>query len=268
MQQVQSIEQLRTLSGEVRALHKGFLTNFYLDEAKHTVWIAKGDCFVEQLGDTLFIIKQSPSFWNVFYCSTTMEQLSSDLQQFLAAHKGQTIMFDIVGREAQCQPLVGLFRKNGCNEVSSLVRMTRLTEPMDYTGDATIRRATESDMTMVRQLLHEYFDARIEQIPYDEELLEYSHQGHVLVCVEKGHLVGFLIFELNATTLYLRYWFTHPDYRDKKVGSRLLRRFFEEGKDTKRQLFWVIRSNENAIKRYRHYGFAEENMYDFVMQYG
>ena len=79
--------------------------------------------------------------------------------------------------------------------------------------------------------------------------------------------MGHLIFELSASTLYLRYWFTHPDYRDKKVGSRLLRRFFEEGKDTKRQLFWVIRTNENAIKRYKHYGFTEENMYDFVMQY-
>ena len=72
--------------------------------------------------------------------------------------------------------------------------------------------------------------------------------------------------EMNATTLYLRYWFTHPDFRDRKVGSRLLRRFFEEGKDTKRQLFWVIRSNKNAIKRYRHYGFKEENMLDFVLR--
>lgn len=267
MHQVQSIEQLRTMSGEVRALRKGFLTNFYLDEAKHAVWMAKGDCFVEQFGDTLFIIKQSPSFWNVFYCSTTMEQLSSDLQQFLEAHKDQTMMFDIIGRETQCQPLVEMFRKNGCNEASSLVRMTRLTEPMDYTEDATIHRASESDMEIVSQMLNEYFDARIEQIPYDEELLEYSRQGNALVCMEQGLLAGFLIFELNATTLYLRYWFTHPDYRDNKVGSRLLRRFFEEGKDTKRQLFWVIRSNENAIKRYRHYGFSEENMFDFVMQY-
>ena len=80
-------------------------------------------------------------------------------------------------------------------------------------------------------------------------------------------MVGFLIYELKATTLYLRYWFTHPDYRDRKVGSRLLCRFFEEGKDTKRQLLWVIRTNDNAIKRYRHYSFVEENMYDYIMQY-
>ena len=145
--------------------------------------------------------------------------------------------------------------------------MTRMAEPFDYTPDASIRKANEADIPMVSQLLYEYFNPQNEQIPYDEELLDYARQGHVLVCEEQGRMAGFLIYELNTTTLYLRYWFTHPDFRDKKVGSRLLRRFFEEGRDTKRQLFWVIRDNENAIKRYKHYGFKEENMYDFVMQY-
>lgn len=267
MQPVQSIEQLRALSGEIRAMHKGFLTNFYLDEAKHAIWITKGDCFVEHVCDTQFIIKQSPAFWNVFYCSTTIGQLSSDIHQFQLTHAGQTMMFDVVGREVQCQPLVEMFSENGCIEATSLVRMTRLTEPIDYTEDASVRQASASEIPIVSQLLHKHFDAHTEQIPYDEELHEYARQGHVLICEEKGRIAGFLIYELNATTLYLRYWFTHPDYRDKKVGSRLLRRFFAEGKDTKRQLFWVIRTNENAIKRYKHYGFTEENMYDFVMRY-
>ncbi len=267
MQPAQSIEQLRALSSEVRALRKGFLTNFYLDEAKHAIWISKGDCFIEHIGETLFIIKPSPTFWNVFYCSTTNEQLSSDIHQFQLAHAGQTMMFDVVGREAQCQPLVEMFRENGCIEATSLVRMIRLADPMDYTEDASIRLASESDIPIVSQLLHDYFDARTEQIPYDEELEDYACQGHVLICEEQGCVAGFLIYELNATTLYLRYWFTHPDFRDRKVGSRLLRRFLEEGKDTKRQIFWVIRTNENAIKRYKHYGFKEENMFDYVMQY-
>ena len=70
---------------------------------------------------------------------------------------------------------------------------------------------------------------------------------------------------MNNTTNYLRYWFTHPNYRDKKIGSKLLRHFFKIGEDTKRQIFWVIQSNENAIKRYRHYGFKEENMFDYVL---
>ena len=267
MQIVTSIEQLKQQSAEIRALRRGFLTNFFLDPVKHKLWIEKGDCHVERVSNTLFIVKQSSTFWNVFYCSTTLDELSSDLSVFMAKYPTIIMMFDIVGREVQCLPVVELFRNKGCKEATSLVRMTRMAETFDYTDDITIRKAIEVDIPQVSQLLHNYFDAQTEQIPYDEEIIECARQGHVLLCEEQGRMAGFLIYEQNSTTLYLRYWFTHPDFRDKKVGSRLLRRFFEEGKATKRQLFWVIRTNENAIKRYRHYGFAEENMYDYVMQY-
>lgn len=266
MQQVQSIEQLRTLSAEVRAKRQGFLTNFYLDEDKHSLWIKKGVCEYEWVSDTLFVVKKSETFWNVFYCTTTMEELSSDLSEFKSQHPETTMMFDIVGRDEQCVPLVKLFEEQGFTEATSLVRMTRMTESMDYVADSSIRQAETDEATIIHQLLHQFFNEKTEQIPFVEELEGYAKEGHVLVCEESDNLAGFLIYEINTTTTYLRYWFTLPDFRDKKIGSRLLRRFFEEGKSTKRQLFWVIRNNENAIKRYKHYGFAEENMYDFVMQ--
>lgn len=267
MQQVKSFEDLQQQVAEIRALRLGFITNFFPDPVKHALWIKKRDCLMDRVGNTLFIIKQSPSFWNVFYCSTTIDGLEADLKVFQKMNPDITMMFDIVGRYIQCQPLVNKFKGLDCKEATSLVRMTRMTDLMDYVPDETIRYATENDLPLISQQLHQYFDERTEQIPYDEELLEYAKEKRVLVCEENGVVMGHLIFELNASTLYLRYWFTHPDYRDKKVGSRLLRRFFEEGKDTKRQLFWVIRTNENAIKRYKHYGFNEENMFDFVMQY-
>lgn len=265
MQQVTSLEQLQVLSAEIRAKRQGFLTNFYLDEEKHNVWIAKGDCYVANLGNTLFIIKKNATFWNVFYCSTTTEQLSCDLQQFTSQHPQQTLVFDVVGREAQCLPVIDMFSQNGFKLATSLVRMSRMTESMAYLPDNSVRKVKKTEVTQIHALLHQYFDEKTEQIPYLEELEKYADQGLVLVCEEQGEIVGFLIYELNATTLYLRYWFALPAFRDKKVGSRLLRRFFEEGKATKRQLFWVIRTNENAIKRYKHYGFQEENLYDFVM---
>ena len=266
MEKIVTLEQLQDRVVDVRSLRRGFITNFFFDPVKHGLWIAKGDCHIERIGSTLFIIKQSPAFWNVFYCSTTLDDFSHDLSDFMAEHRETTMMFDIVGRDVQCQPMVELFSGKGCKEATSLVRMTRMTTPMEYVADSSIRQALEKDIPVVSQFLHTYFDEKTEQIPYDEELQDYARQGHVLVCEEERRTAGFLIYELNATTLYLRYWFTHPDYRDRKVGSRMLRRFFEEGKDTKRQLFWVIRTNENAIKRYRHYGFSEENMYDYVIE--
>lgn len=265
MQNINSLEDIQKQVAEIRSIRRGFITNFFLDPVKHEIWIEKGDCYAERIGSSLFIIKQSPSFWNVFYCSTTLDDFDHDLSVFLAEHTATILVFDIVGRDVQCQPVVALFQSKGCKESTSFVRMTRMAEPFDYTPDASIRKATEEDIPQVSQLLHEYFNPQNEQIPYNEELMDYARQGHVLICKEQDRMTGFLIYELKATTLYLRYWFTHPEFRDKKVGSRLLRRFFEEGRDTKRQLFWVIQTNENAIKRYRHYGFHEENMYDFVM---
>ena len=267
MQHVKSFEELQQQVAEIRSLRLGFITNFFPDPVKHALWIKQGDCFTDRAGNTLYIIKKSQDFWNVFYCSTTIDGLEADMKVFLKMNPNITLMFDLVGRDIQCKPMVEKFKGLGCKEATSLVRMTRMTEPMEYVPDETIRYATEIDLLLISQQLHQYFDERTEQIPYDEELLEYIKEKRILVCEENGVIMGHLIFELNATTLYLRYWFTHPDYRDNKVGSRLLRRYFEEGKDTKRQLFWVIRTNDNAIKRYKHYGFSEENMYDFVMQY-
>lgn len=267
MQVVKSFEELQQQVAEIRSLRLGFITNFFADPVKNCLWIEKRDCFTERVDNTLFIVKQNPSFWNVFYCSTTIEALGNDVEVFQTQHPDVTMMYDIVGREIQCQPLVELFKTKECKEATSLVRMTKVTKPMDFTPDGTVRYASEKELPIISKYLHEFFDERTEQIPYDEELIDYTKQGHVLVCEEGGQVAGFVVFELNATTLYLRYWFTHPDYRDRKVGSKLLRRFFEEGKNTKRQLFWVIRTNENAIVRYKHYGFTEENMFDYVMQF-
>ena len=80
----------------------------------------------------------------------------------------------------------------------------------------------------------------------------------------ENKILGFIIYDLKASTLFLRYWFVKPNYRDLRIGSKLFNEFLLRGKDTHRQMFWVIRSNENAINRYLHYGFKEEIMYNFV----
>jgi GNAT superfamily N-acetyltransferase len=266
MHKVETIEQIRILISEVRNERKGFLTNFYLEEYKHSIWIQCGTFLYETVGDTLFLIKKSDTFWNVFYCTTVIAEFIGDLKTFKSQYVDITMLFDIVGKDVQCAPLLQMFKEQGFSEATSLVRMSRMTEKMEYLADNSIDKASQDEIIKIYQLLHQYFDEKTEQIPFLAELIDYANQGHILVCHEDEQLAGFLIYEITASTLYLRYWFTYPDYRDKKVGSRMLRRFFEEGKETKRQLFWVIRDNDNAIKRYRHFGFQEENMFDYVLK--
>lgn len=46
MDKIVSIEQLQELIINIRNLRKGFLTNFYLDKFKHSIWIEKGHCSI------------------------------------------------------------------------------------------------------------------------------------------------------------------------------------------------------------------------------
>lgn len=265
MTKLESIDQIRELIAAVRAKRLGLITDFFLDEEKHQLWIDKCVLFYVQVNDSLFFIKKNISFCNGFYTSISATQLSYDLKQLYDYYPEEKFVFDIIGKDIQCQSIVEKFKEAGYVEICSLIRMSRITPEDAYCFDEAISYATEDDIFQISSLLHSNFNEKAEQIPYDEELRKLILKNQILVCKIDNSMLGFLIFEINASILYLRYWFTNPDFRDKKVGSKLLRAFFKIGEVTKRQQLWVVQSNRNAIARYEHYGFMTENMFDYIM---
>lgn len=266
MEKIESIDKIRQLVAEVRAKRKGFLTNFYLDEFKHSIWIDKEALFFICVRDTCFIIRKKEAFLNVYFISTGLDDLEYGLE-FLKSNFGDVaIMFDIIGKKDQCDLLLKLFMRCSYEISNTLVKMTRIpSQDEQRPVHDTVRLASISQVQEIERLLYQFFDDKTEQIPYYEELVTYTTLGHVLVTTENDEVTGFLIYEKNPSTLYLRYWFVNPDYRDKRIGSDLMNAFLEKGKDTKRQLLWVMSDNENAHNRYLHYGFKEEDVYDFIM---
>ena len=150
MWKVTTFDDLKRQIAEIRSLGLGLLTNFFPNPARHGLWIEKGDCFTERVENSLFIVKKSPSFWNVFFCSANQGELGSDWKSFASRHPGVTMVSDIVGREGQCGPLAGLLMAAGCRETASLVRMTRMTEPMTFAPDASVRFATGRDLPRIK----------------------------------------------------------------------------------------------------------------------
>jgi len=266
MDRIKSVVQIQQLVAEVRAKRRGFLTNFYLDVEKHSVWIDKGVLFFLWEGDTCFLIRKKEKFWNVYFVSTGFEDLEKGIRMLEINSEGAPLMVDVVGRKDQCGALVGLFLKCGYRFSTTFVRMTRIPSVGEkWLASEKVKLVSLEKVKEIEELLYQFFEDKNEQIPYYEELAFYAKLGHVLACVENDKMMGFLIYEKSPSTLYLRYWFVHPDFRDKKVGSDLMNRFLEQGKDTKRQLFWVRQDNENALNRYRHYGFKEDDMFDYIM---
>ena len=267
-----SISQIHEAIAAIRNLRNGFVTNFYLDEEKHCAWICTGKFRMQQMEKSIFFLLDHEDgrdiedyFTNLFYVSTSYEQVSADIQSLSEVYSYDQYVIDVVGRDSQCQTAVDALFRVGAKQAASLVRMTRINVSMEYESDKNVEFASIEDLPWLNNTLHRYFNAKLEQLPLMEELERYVNRHWILKCVENGQIIGFIILEKNASTLYLRYWFTLPEYREKRVGSRLLRRFFEEGKDTRRQILWVMQDNENAIKRYEHYGFKNENMYDYIM---
>lgn len=266
MNRVNSIDQIVQLVSKVRNLRKGFLTNFYLDVFKHNIWVKNNDLFFEEYGETLFLIKQSNGFWNIFYTTSNVEELSNSLRIFLKIYSTQLMITDIIGNEEQCLLINDCFKRNNFQHYNKLVRMSKLTqEKLEFSPNHNVIYSNINDANTVLSILNNYFDPLCEQIPYIEELSEYAKDDKILLYKENNNILGFVIYEMNKSTLYLRYWFVHPDHRDKKIGSTLLNHFFYEGRQTRRQIFWVLSDNENAIKRYRHFGYSEEKMYDYVL---
>lgn len=266
MQSVVDFQELLREIAVVRDLKKGFITNFYPDEKKHLVWIRHQVLYYEWIEEVLFLVKRNKDFCNLFYCASGVEELERALAQLCIKNECKDVLLDLVGTKAQCDIIKKVFVNLQFKEYCSLVRMSKQTlqEQLEL-EDSDVCFATIDETELIYQLLQEYFDPRAEQLPFEEEIRYLTGKQRILVCKENSRIVGFLIYELNRSTLYLRYWFVHPEYRDKKVGSSLIRRFFYEGRETKRQLFWVMCSNNNAIKRYRHYGFIPENLYDYVL---
>jgi ribosomal protein S18 acetylase RimI-like enzyme len=145
--------------------------------------------------------------------------------------------------------------------------MSRITVPNESEKPSLslVKKAQSSDVNAILNLFHNYFDPIAEQLPTEDEIYNWIKKDHLILVQEKEEIQGFVIFDLIGVTSYLRYWFVHPEYRNRKLGSILLNEYFKVSARSKRQLFWVIQSNENAISRYLHYGFKHENLNDYIL---
>jgi ribosomal protein S18 acetylase RimI-like enzyme len=175
---------------------------------------------------------------------------------------------DIIGKGSDNNAVKEVLIRTGFYLYTSLVRMSKMNS-VDFPGESGFNNISYADKPKVHdvnRLLQTYFDPYAEQLPLIEEIYALADKNEIIIYSDDNQTIqGFLIFELIGLTSYLRYWFVHPEHREKRIGSALLRRFFAEGKEAKRQLFWVIESNENAIKRYEHFGFMKESLFDCIM---
>ena len=266
MKLVTDIADVTNAYNFAKEFKKGFNTNCFVTTEQFNKLIKNGVLFEIYLGEVAFFLKKNVGFLNLYYYAASIDALAKALPKLLELTKDEIVVVDLVTKDEFCKEKL-VFEENRFNVYTSLVRMSCVGNRSHGEGanSVKVRNAVSEEAVAVKVLLTTYFDPRAEQLPDLDDLSVWIQQNNIILFEEQGKVVGFIIYDLTATTLYLRYWFVHPDFRDLKIGSQLYKEFLARGKDTQRQLFWVIRSNENAIKRYLHYGYKEEHMYNYVL---
>lgn len=233
------------------------ITNFFQDKTL----LQASTYTVTGAGYEIYIIRKF-DFWRLYYFAESHEALVPGLQHIRDSFPRQVIVCDVIGRDADIERLSPVFESNGFYEYTSLVRMERKPEG-DISPAVACKIADQHQTSQIKYFLDNYFDKYAERIPTIKEIGQFISEGTVLIYGDP--CIAFLIYEGKGQTSYLRYWFVHPNYRAMGMGSLLLRSWLHRSNHAIRQIFWVIRSNQNAIDKYKHYGFTEEDMIDIVL---
>jgi ribosomal protein S18 acetylase RimI-like enzyme len=267
MRVVSEINQVLGFIEKVKHGAVNYNSNFYLDIQKVELWISLQILEIEEFGDTIFFIRRNKEFFNLYFVTGNPDSLKSNLNILQIKYSNSIFVIDLVGIENNINEFNDLFLQNGYYLYTSLMRMSKTSNDLSIRiiEGEKITYAQRADAATIFSYFTEYFDPYCEQIPLVEEISKWINNGQLIIYSEdKKNIQGFLIYEKIGQTAYLRYWFVHPGHRDKKIGSALIHFFFKECSSVKRQIFWVIRSNTNAIKRYEHYGFKAESLIDVV----
>lgn len=263
MDKVQSYEQIQIFVNDIRSLRKGYVSNFFWDPSKHTYWIEEGSLSFLRMDSCVLMVHQQEAFCNLFYIATDMVAVSTAVA---SVSFETTCVADIVCR-GEGDEEKGHLITAGFSPYKHLFRMSHagLLADDSWEMDSDVEFGSCDDIHMLSMALKENFDPLSEQLPSVDEIRDYIQRKQVLIIKDGNNLCGFIIFEITGMTWYLRYWYTSPSYRNQGIGAKLLKSSLFLAKETKRQILWVISGNENAIKRYEHYGFKRELMNDYVL---
>jgi len=125
--------------------------------------------------------------------------------------------------------------------------------------------AEPADAPAILKLLEGGFDRYGEQLPTPYEIEVAIESRQILVAKLDDAVAGLLFFETQGFTSTLRFWTVTEQFREMRFGSALMRQYFATQNVVRRFILWVAADNENAVQKYRHYGYAPDGLVDHVL---
>lgn len=253
---LKSVEQLKKILDDFKRIEKSTLSNYIPDPVAHKKWVESGRSFIHYFDSSIFISYDAGNMIEVTFLSKSRDKIMECLD-FIKNGTDKPVVVEHVFREGKDEQIG--------SPTCVLRRMSRSGNFETPTlPSKRVEKATFEDITEILDIFNCHFDPLTERIPDNEELKRLILINGISIIRENNQIVGMVIYEKNTTNIHLRYWWVSPSSRNKGVGSNLLKDYFHEGHECKRQFLWVFSDNMNAIEKYLHYGFKFDGTADEI----
>ena len=264
MTQIRTVDEVFAAIQQVKAAAPAYCTNFFPVQKKLQGWIEHGELKCESRNGAAFFLKQDRDLQHFYFCAASVAALQGELRN-LPVLKSERVVTDLVGSEAALSELLGTLEAAGFRRYSHLQRMARASQPSPAaaTGnDALVGFAEATDRQAILDLLDNSFDHCADQLPMPYEIDAAIEAKQVFAIKCDGELAAMLFFETQGFTSTVRYWVVAERFQSKRLGASLIRHYFATQSAVKRFILWVVATNENAVKKYQHYGYAADGLID------
>jgi GNAT superfamily N-acetyltransferase len=252
---------------KVKAGSTGFCTNFFPVQAKLETWVAHKELSVHSLDGVTFFARKDRDFAHLYFCAGNSAVLGEQLPEFLA-NRSDKLSTDLVGPESSLTDLVKLIEQAGFSRYSRLVRLARVAALVEPVGAApAVEIPRDVDAPAILQLIEDMFDRFADQLPTLYEIEAAIAARQILMIKQNGDIAALLFFETQGVTSTIRYWLVSSQFHSRGLGSALIRHYFSSQATVRRFILWVTATNDNAIQKYQHYGYAPDGLVDHVLVY-
>jgi GNAT superfamily N-acetyltransferase len=241
-----------------------FCTNFFPVESKLQGWIDHGVLSAEWYPGAAFFFRKDRDFRHFYFSAADGTALAQAMAAVPGLKNGRVVT-DLVGNESTLGQLLPRLEQAGFRRYTRLQRLARIGRPETGQGRPPAGFAEKADAPAVLELIENLFDRYGEQIPMLYEI-EAAIEGRQILAVKcDGALAGLLFFETQGVASTVRFWAVAEKFRARRVGSVLMQHYFQIHGPVRRFTLWVNSGNEDAITKYRHYGYATDGLMDYVL---
>jgi GNAT superfamily N-acetyltransferase len=251
---------------KIKAGASAFCTNFFPVQAKLENWVAHNELMVETRDGVTFFLRKDRDFSHLYFCAANPSAFGRELAQ-LSSGTTEKLATDLVGAEASLTELLTLAQQCGFRPYSRLVRLARVASAVapSTQSAAPIEFAAEGDGPAILKLIEHSFDRFADNLPAPYEIAAAIAARQIFVITQNGAIAALLFFETQGLTSTIRYWLVAPQFHARGFGSALIRHYFMTQPAVRRFILWVTATNENAIQKYQHYGYAPDGLVDHVL---